>query len=301
MNLLYCVDKNYNLQCYTSIKSHVSNTKSPLRIYIIHQDPDTFSKELVESFSENKIEILEVIDFQENLIRDDSNLINDIKNSHVSIATYFRLFIDKHLPSNMTQIVYLDADVICIKNFEMEYGEIFKLMREGNYVISSRTIGGESGNEENFQRLGLENRKYFNAGVMFIDLELWRRKNIEKNLQNLLYKDTYKFHDQDILNKYFDGDYLELYDHMNYLMNQEEQYEKIIIKYVEESAKLLHYVGASKPWHTDSANSKYSSYYQNYYSQLGLKNKHVIKRPRNRKNKILVKFNNKLSSLFKRS
>ena len=260
MNLLYCVDKNYNLQCYTSIKSHVSNTKSPLRIYIIHQDPDTFSKELVESFSENKIEILEVIDFQENLIKDDSNLINDIKNSHVSIATYFRLFIDKHLPSNMTQIVYLDADVICIKNFEMEYGEIFKLMREGNYVISSRTIGGESGNEENFQRLGLENRKYFNAGVMFIDLELWRRKNIEKNLQNLLYKDTYKFHDQDILNKYFDGDYLELYDHMNYLMNQEEQYEKIIIKYVEESAKLLHYVGASKPWHTDSADSKYSSY-----------------------------------------
>ena len=28
-------------------------------------------------------------------------------------------------------------------------------------------------------------------------------------------------------------------------MDQEEQYEKIIIKYIEESAKLLHYVGAS--------------------------------------------------------
>ena len=84
-------------------------------------------------------------------------------------------------------------------------------------------------------------------------------------------------------------------------MNQEEQYEKIIIKYVEESAKLLHYVGATKPWHTDSADSKYSSYYQNYYSQLGLKNKHVIKQPRNRKNKILVRFNNKLSSFLKRT
>tara|TARA_B100000427_G_scaffold307221_1_gene294532 strand:- start:114 stop:1022 length:909 start_codon:yes stop_codon:yes gene_type:complete len=302
MNLLYCIDKNYNEQCYTAIKSHVSNTKSPLRIYIIHQDPDTFSKELVESFSENKIEILEVIDFQESLIRDDSNLINDIKNSHVSIATYFRLFIDKHLPSNMTQIVYLDADVICIKNFEMEYGEIFKLMKEGNYVISSRTIGDESGNEETFQRLGLKNRKYFNAGVMFIDLELWRMKNIEKNLQNLLYKGTYKYHDQDILNKYFDGDYLELYEHMNYLMNQEEQYEKIIIKYVEESAKLLHYVGATKPWHREAADSKYSSYYQNYYSNLGLKNKHIIKKPRKSNKQIFAKLKNKMMPfLFKRT
>ena len=69
MNLLYCIDKNYNVQCYTSIKSQVSNTKSPLRIYIIHQDPNTFSKEFVESFSENKIEILEVIKFQESLLK----------------------------------------------------------------------------------------------------------------------------------------------------------------------------------------------------------------------------------------
>ena len=175
-------------------------------------------------------------------------------------------------------------------------------MKEDKYVISSRTIGDEKGNEETFQRLGLKNRKYFNAGVMFIDLELWRLENIEKKLQKLLYKNTYKYHDQDILNTYFDGDYLELYEHMNYLMDQEEVYEKIVIKYVEESAKLIHYIGANKPWDTDSANSKYSSYYQNYYSQLGLKTKHVIKKPRNRNYKILVKFKNKkISSLFKRT
>ncbi len=302
MNLLYCIDKNYNEQCYTAIKSHVSNTKSPLSIYIIHQEPNTFSKEFVESFSENKIELLEVIKFQENLIRENSKFKKIIKNSHYSMATYFRLFIDKHLPTDLKQIVYLDPDVICLKNFEMEYGEIFKLMKEDKYVISSRTIGDEKGNEETFQRLGLKNRKYFNAGVMFIDLELWRQENIEKKLQKLLYKNTYKYHDQDILNTYFDGDYLELYEHMNYLMDQEEVYEKIVIKYVEESAKLIHYIGANKPWDTDSANSKYSSYYQNYYSQLGLKTKHVIKKPRNRNYKILVKFKNKkISSLFKRT
>ena len=81
MNLLYCIDKNYNEQCYTAIKSHVSYTKSPLSIYIIHQEPNTFSKEFVESFSENKIELLEVIKFQENLIRENSKFKKIIKNS----------------------------------------------------------------------------------------------------------------------------------------------------------------------------------------------------------------------------
>jgi UDP-glucose:(galactosyl)LPS alpha-1,2-glucosyltransferase len=302
MNLLYCIDKNYNEQCYTAIKSHISNTKSPLSIYIIHQEPNTFSKELVESFSENKIELLEVVKFQENLIRKNSKLEKDIKNSHYSMATYFRLFIEKHLPTDLTKIVYLDPDVICVKNIEIEYDEIFKRMKKDKYVISSRTIGDEKGNEETFQRLGLKSRKYFNAGVMFINLELWRQENIELNLQNLIYKDTYKYHDQDILNTYFDGKYFELYEHMNYLIrSQDEGYEKINIKYVEESAKLIHYVGANKPWHIDSADSKYSSYYQNYYSQLGLKAKHAIKKPRNRKNKILLKLRNKLSSIPRRT
>ena len=300
MNLLYCIDENYNVQCYTSIKSQVSNTKSPLRIYIIHEDPDTFSKEFVESFSENKIEILEVIKFQESLLKNFSFLNKKFNNSHMSIATYFRIFIEKHLPNDLGEIVYVDPDVICIKNFENEYYKIFKLMKQDNYVISARTSGYASGNEETFQRLGLKNRKYFNAGVMFIDLELWRKKNIGKNLQSLLYKDNYTLFDQDALNTYFDGEYLELYDHMNYFMDQEEQYEKAVIKYIEESAKLLHYVGASKPWHNDSADSKYSSYYQNYYSELGLSKKHIIKKPIYKQNNIFVKFRNKILSLLKK-
>tara|TARA_B100002019_G_C21191859_1_gene559258 strand:- start:668 stop:922 length:255 start_codon:yes stop_codon:yes gene_type:complete len=84
-------------------------------------------------------------------------------------------------------------------------------------------------------------------------------------------------------------------------MNQEEQYEEIIIPYIEESAKLIHCIGANKPWHIDSANSKYSSYYQNYYSALGLSTKHAIKKPSNIQNNIFVKFINNVSSLVKRT
>ena len=87
---------------------------------------------------------------------------------------------------------------------------------------------------------------------------------------------------------------------MNHMMrSQDDEHQERIIKYVNEKAKLIHYVGESKPWHSSFANSNYSSYYQNYYSQLGLKTKHLIKKPRYKENNIFVKIRNKLFSLLK--
>ena len=61
MNLLYCIDKNYNDQCYTSIKSIVSNAKVPIKIFVVHSEPASFSKEFVIKFSDNKVKQIEVI------------------------------------------------------------------------------------------------------------------------------------------------------------------------------------------------------------------------------------------------
>ena len=86
MNLLYCIDKNYNKQCYTSIKSIVSNVKEPIKIIIVHTEPASFSKEFVNKFSDNKVERLEVIKFNEKLISNKSNLPTNSKVPHVTIT-----------------------------------------------------------------------------------------------------------------------------------------------------------------------------------------------------------------------
>lgn len=301
MNLLYCIDKNYNEQCYTSIKSIVSNVKSPIKIFVIHSEPLSFSKEFVNKFSDNKVEQLEVIKFNEQLIRKkDVILSNSVP--HVSLPTFFRLFIENFIPESINEILYLDADVVCMKNFEQEYYDIFTSIKKEQHVIGARTIGGVSGNEELFERLDLNGKKYFNAGVMFIDVVSWKKNNIGEKLNNLLYKDTYIYMDQDILNKYFDGNYYEIYDYMNYLIKVEESNEvqPIIDKFVKDNAKLIHYVGTSKPWHAEFASSQNSSYYQNYYAKIHMNSKHITKNPIKHNSHWYSKFLSKLQSVFTR-
>ena len=297
MNLLYCIDNNYNEQCYTSIKSIVSNVENPIKITVIHSEPSSFSEDFVSKFSDNKLEQLEVIKFNEKLINKRKLPINT-KLPHITLPTFFRLFIKDIIPESLNEILYIDADVICMKNFEKEYYKIFNSMKKEQYIVGARTIGEEKGNTEIFERLDLKNKKYFNAGVMFIDIAAWKNNNVGKALINLLYKDTYTYMDQDVLNKYFDGNYCEIDADMNYLIKVDEtDSQPIVDKFVKDHAKLIHYVGANKPWHAENANTQNSSYYQNYYSSINIKSKHITKKPINRKHlwysKVLSKLNPK--------
>lgn len=297
MNLLYCIDKNYNEQCYTSIKSIVSNVENHIKITVVHSEPSSFSKEFVNKFSDNKVEQLEVIKFNEKLISNKRKLRNNSKVPHVTLPTYFRLFIKDLIPEGINEILYLDADVICMKNFEQEYYKLFTSMKKEHFIVGARTIGEAKGNTELFERLDLKSKKYFNAGVMFIDIAAWKNNNVGKALNNLLYKDTYTYMDQDILNKYFDGNYYEIDVYMNYLIkvNETNEVQPIVDKFVKDHAKLIHYVGTNKPWHEQYADSKNSTYYQNYYSSINMNSKHIIKKLINRNrfwySKILRKLN----------
>ena len=40
----------------------------------------------------------------------------NVKNSHVSEATYYRLFLDQHIKDDLDFLIYLDADIVCIKD-----------------------------------------------------------------------------------------------------------------------------------------------------------------------------------------
>ena len=58
-----------------------------------------------------------------------------------------------------------------------------------------------------------------------------------------LYKDRIIFWDQDVLNKYFDDNFLKLSDNLNFRV-----YEPVDYKKLDSEAILLHYSGNAKPW-----------------------------------------------------
>tara|TARA_X000001036_G_C20684214_1_gene806994 strand:- start:2362 stop:3831 length:1470 start_codon:yes stop_codon:yes gene_type:complete len=107
---------------------------------------------------------------------------------------------------------------------------------------------------------------------MIIDYQYWKNENIEPKLFEIMnrhYQDII-FWDQDVLNKFFDGDYLELSNLCNYgfgIYTESEYDEENIL----ENVIFLHYTGKGKPWDVNFILVDSSKIFQKYYQKLGLK------------------------------
>ena len=114
-----------------------------------------------------------------------------MENYHVTLPTYFRYKIG-NLFKDISTLLYLDCDVIVKKSL----GKLFDIDLKDNYC--AMILDAESQREA--KRLGL--KKYFNAGVMLINLDLWRKDNLEKKLFDYTIKNAKKifWQDQDVIN-----------------------------------------------------------------------------------------------------
>ena len=107
LNFVYCFDQNYNYQALTSINSLIQNSSEKIRIYIIHNDVSSINLDLI---AQDNVEI-----FTYQIKIENMNFPN-LKGAHVSIATYFRLFLSKYLPNDLDYIIYMDSDIVCIND-----------------------------------------------------------------------------------------------------------------------------------------------------------------------------------------
>ena len=207
LNFVYCLDKNYNYQVLTSINSLIEKSSNDINIHIIHEEPDSLKLDNLKQ--NNGIEI------KKYKIETNDDFPN-LKGAHVSRATYFRLYLSKYLPQNLKHIIYLDADIICLNDPIASMESTINKMEDEGMILSAVTemLYSEHHPLENdrFEELSMKNNKYFNAGVLVINFEEWQKKNVEGKLFEIMekYYDKILYWDQDILNKYFDGQYLEL-------------------------------------------------------------------------------------------
>ena len=266
LNIIYCFDENYNIQAITSIFSLLENTSVKVNLYIVHKD----LKALKSNF---------------NLIRNHENLnsINEInfefqaefpnlKGSHVSEATYYRLFLEDFIPSNLKNILYMDADIVCISDPAPEIQKVFEDLDK-----SEKTVAVAQENlttlelEDISNRLEIDSSKYFNAGVMFIDLDRWRKKSVKKDSLNIIKKKNaqLKYWDQDVLNILFSQDHKIIEHKFNFNINIEDPIK------LPNGILFLHYAGSFKPWTVRGALEKNSIYYMNTYRQHSEKKFHI--------------------------
>ncbi|MAL65514.1 MAG: hypothetical protein CMF94_05370 [Candidatus Marinimicrobia bacterium] len=268
INFIYCFDENYNSQALTSINSLLMKTSEKVNIYIIHENPESFDIGIINDENINSLNIFKIT-------IDDIEFPN-LSGTHVSKATYYRFYLSKFLPHDLDYIIYIDADILCLNDpFKGLQEEIEKLKNSSKKLAARTEVTRFDDNltVNPFLNLNLKNDKYFNAGLMIIDFEYWIKNEIEEqlfNLMNELYEDIV-FWDQDVLNKLFDGEYLELNDFYNYEFGvfNEDKYDE---EFVLSNVKFLHYTGKGKPWDTNFIFFKSSNIFQKYYQLLNLEN-----------------------------
>ena len=257
-NFVYAADKNYNKQLFYSINSLLENTDRKISLHIIHKEPDSFLeyKHFIEENFKNFLINLYSFEF--------SNFtFPNIENKHVSEATYYRLFIDKIIPNDIKNYIYLDADIIAINNLDEYLDKIILDLTNSDYVVACRTdFKKNNNNEEYFENLGMKSSKYFNAGVMFVDHEKWIEKKLGESILQRLedIKDRINYWDQDVLNSYIDGQYIELSEAFNYPLDLALPPP---LKEIEKDNLLIHYQGNNKPWNIRGCFNLGASFYQN--------------------------------------
>ena len=268
-NFVYCFDKNYNTQGYCSIVSLLNNSVNKVNIYVLHQDPESFNEFSNYIKSHNNLKKLTIYKF-----KNFDYVFPNLKNKHVSEATYYRLFLDKYLPNDIESFLYLDADAYFINKFDDLVNEA-----SSNLINSKFTISALNGVRNlNHERLHLKSGRYFNAGVLLVDYKKWLKEEVSFHLLKELQNENNElmFWDQDLLNMHFDGNFLDLKDTLNYNVYGDQKASKNVLTKISANATIVHYSGKHKPWSPKGVLSKESFFYNKIYRELFNEKYHIV-------------------------
>lgn len=233
VNVGYGIDNNYVRCCATSIISfYENNPKQNFHFHILASD---FTKESI-----NKFKILaQQYNINISIYIVDSNYFYKLPTKSVfPIPTYFR-FLLPILNKNLSKIIYVDADIICLNNIE----ELLSFNLDNNIIAA--VPDSETMNQNRNNALNLKSHIYFNAGMLLVNVKEWNKYNVTNKLIETVLNTVYKldFLDQDALNLILTQKVVYLPKKFNYFNNG-----KVTDKEIKDIV-LLHFTASPKPWY----------------------------------------------------
>ncbi len=238
--IFFSTDDNYIPYLDVAIASLIANASKNYnyRIIVLNTglQPNNIAK---VKMNERDGFVIDFIDISENV----ENIKSHFKNVyHFSIVTYYRLFIASLFPQ-YDRIVYLDCDLVVLGDiselYHTELGENILGAVVDHFVSTTKEFRAYAE-----KAIGVNPDTYFNAGVLLINLEQFRKNNIEKKFIDLITE-----HDFDLLDP--DQAYL------NYLCFRKTHilptgWNKAPAEFICEGNKnIVHYNLYKKPWQYD--------------------------------------------------
>ena len=257
---------------FTSMVSLLDKIDEKININIIHNSKDVY--ESIPQYIKNHKNLNSInIHFFQN----EKYIFPNLDNSHVSEATYFRLFIEDYIDKSHDFLIYLDADVVCIKNPIPYFNSKIQSMIDNDFTVAAMNDPGMPEIDERSINLGIKSGRYFNAGVMIINYSKWIDQDIKTKSTQIIKEKKEKLilWDQDVLNIIFDGKFQNIDQEFNYRMDILNFSDKEISS-IENNVYLIHYFGKSKPWTLKGINFGISEYYQSEFRKISKNKYHIV-------------------------
>ena len=264
-------DDNYAMPLAVMARSIVENLSNNWKLILFIVDggiKDCNKQKILKSLHSEKCEIhfipkpeflLHEIEAAYNHLQEKEDATGILK--HLSSASYYRLLISELLPNQFEKAIYLDCDLVVNGRLDQlwrsELGENYVLAVQDTLI---RYVSNHLG-LLNYKELNIPaSTKYFNAGVLVINLKKWRddgitTRAIEYLKQNIEY---IRFHDQDILNALLADQWGELDPRWNLLLPhalaysswKESPFSEDVYNTLIQNPYIIHYASELKPWNS---------------------------------------------------
>lgn len=282
MHIVCCTDHNYIMPTGIMICSVCENNSDiSITFHIICNE--NVSVEDKSDLNNIVIKYNQAIRFYniENEIPACFTVGKDNQPQHITISSYYRLFLADILPSDIEKVLYLDGDIVVRKPLKSLYDSDIKGYSIGAVIDMSQS------NISYYNRLKYSpSCGYFNAGVLLINLSFWREHNLIKEFIDFAsnYPDRIKLHDQDILNfvlrdrklnlplSYnFQSGFLYKHEYRNFSWEYDEEIERCCL-----DPHIIHYTCPIKPW-CENCDYPYKSAFFKYRELTKWKNHKLVK------------------------
>jgi lipopolysaccharide biosynthesis glycosyltransferase len=274
MNIVLSTDNNFVQHCAVTMASILLNNRD-VNFFILTADLTNDNRKILNDLAHKYNGAIDFLIVDSSILQKlpmpDGSFLN-----HVSIATYFRLFVASLLPECINKVIYLDCDIIVRNSLkELLDTDIDKYALAAVYQDDPNLINGDE-----YERLNIPSKYgYFNAGVLLINLRYWREYEVESKLLNYIYSNysNIRFHDQDTLNGVLFAQTLCLsckWNVLSYFLKNEIfhftlsrciEYKDELISGVGENPTVVHFVSRPKPWTWECVHPFKKDYY--YYLQ----------------------------------
>lgn len=267
VKILCATDDNYVPYCGVMLSSiFINHPLGSVEVFILLDKP--LSQQNVRKFDDLARKYSNRI----NYVMVDNSLLKTIQingMSYWTIATYYRLYAAQLLPESVHQILYLDCDIIV-------NGDISSLWQMNWDGIAAGVVPDIFNDDDSNYKLLSYNKElgYFNAGVVFMNLDYWRENNIGDTCIEYLKSNfqILKSNDQDVLNYVLKDCKKNLPLTYNFQIQffskyfRSEIFSKSFLKEVDEVGMplIVHYAAPVKPWMVDYYGMPYGRLWHKY-------------------------------------